>query len=581
MGEGPRRTLRFARDLLAGLARRKDAVPIDQLIQDLLDATGYEAILLCQPQGRRLAGNVRRLMELARPGAAGPLSLAEFLAEMREHVMDQSRYEQAAVVTEAEDVVRLMTIHKAKGLEFPVVVLPDLSAGRDARTSDLLHRPDMGLTYRAAEAIDDELGEAEAADKPLTYRLAAALEAEDLRKEDIRRLYVAATRAQDHLIFIGADWRDKEGRLRESGSHLRTMDKHLHLAECADGDGQLEYADAGHTYHAIVRKVPPPPATRSGASPSAGRRMLAAADSPDALCAAILAAAQIGGSKTPMPHPPPLLGPLPASVGTLDISVTALSEFDHCPMLYRWRYELCVPAAEKRDVPHFPQRKMGYVPLFLGGAELGTLLHRCMELLDFGRPQTAERLIHLAAGDLDLPPEVTREDLGRQFQPMLETFLRHPLGRRLAAAPARLTELEFLLAEGPLRLSGKIDLLWQDDLGAWHIVDYKSDRAEGADLTEYARRYELQMTAYALAASRHLAGGGKPPVADASLYFLRRGEVQAIAVTPANLRSASQRLAEVANRLVTSRRTGDFPSCRTPACEYCPFGDYCRAASPG
>jgi ATP-dependent helicase/nuclease subunit A len=645
LGEARQGRLAFACRLIGELHRRKDAVSIDRLLEQLLEETGYEAVLLSQFQGRRLAGNVRRLLELARPGAGGAISLADFLAQMGEHVLDESRYEQAAVVAEAENVVRLMTIHKAKGLEFPVVVLPDLSAGRRGIRDAILHRVDLGLTYRPADGLNaepdedgDEHGrengrEPEPGRGAISFLLAKGLENEELRKEDIRRLYVGATRAQDHLIFVGADWRDKEGVLRQKDSPLRTMADALDLAACADGAGRLPYEDGGQSYSAIVRKVAPQPPPRSSRPLPRGRQWLAEARSPDELAQPILA-------PPPQGPRPELLGPLPAGRAVLDVAVTALADFEHCPMLYRWRYELGVPSrfgppagpaqapgrrpprpgSEQTDSPPSPQRPdhisgAGSASLAgIGPAEMGTLLHRCMEILDFANPQPAESLVRIAAEELETPSDIRRDAIAQEFAPMLEKFLRHPLGRQVASAAERLPELEFLLQVGPVRLAGQIDLLWRDAAGAWHITDYKSDRVAGQDLAEYARRYELQMLAYAMAASKHLAqrgagrdvpvpncdghahapedGGtapaapGRPgpsPVADASLYFLRLGEVQVLPIESEGLQTAQDRLAEIATRLIAARRTGVFPRCRAASCRACLYGRYCQAVeeAPG
>jgi ATP-dependent helicase/nuclease subunit A len=587
IGAPRQQRLSFAMRLLGELHRRKDAVAIDRILEQLLEETAYEAVLLSQPQGRRLAGNVRRLTELARPGAAGAVSLADFLRQMGEHVLDESRYEQAAVVAEAEDVVRLMTIHKAKGLEFPVVVLPDLSAGRRAFSDALFYRPDLGLTLRPAEAIAESGGEGSVAGgdeepKPLSYLLARGLETEDLGKEDIRRLYVGATRAQDHLIFVGADWRGKDGEFKDSGSHLNVMGRHLDLAKCADGDGRLVYEDAGQTYHAVVRKVAPQPPPHAGRAQTPGQKLLSAAASAQEVADSLVARA-MHGSTAPVAAiegaVPELLGPLPASAASLDIAVTALADFAHCPMLYRWRYELRIPARAPA-----PRQAGGHSAGMsaIDPAELGTLLHRCMEMLAFERPQPAGDLVRASAEELQLPPEIGREAITREFGPLLDGLLRHPLSRQLAAAKGRLAELEFLLQEGPVRLSGKIDLLWQDDRGAWHILDYKSDRAEGKDLGAYSRRYELQMAAYALAASRYLAGGGSgvtPAVADATLFFLRRGEAHVMPMDPGNFQEAAGELARLASRLIAARRSGDFPRCRMPDCRHCSYGRYCEAVA--
>ncbi|MCK5558830.1 MAG: UvrD-helicase domain-containing protein, partial [Candidatus Hydrogenedentes bacterium] len=115
-------TLRFACELLRRLSGQKDAMGIEGLMRRLLSETGYEAVLLSRFQGRRMAGNVRMLLAQGR-AAAGEMSLANFLAQMNEQILNESRYEQAATAGESEDVVRLMTIHKAKGLEFPVVFI--------------------------------------------------------------------------------------------------------------------------------------------------------------------------------------------------------------------------------------------------------------------------------------------------------------------------------------------------------------------------------------------------------------------------------------------------------------------------
>jgi len=132
--------LQAAVGIIGRLHAIKDALAIDELLQRLLDASGYEATLLSRFQGRRMLSNVRQVAQRAATAAGDHLGLADFLSEMRRQVAKESRYEQAAVVGEREDVVRLMTIHKAKGLEFPVVVIPDLNAGRRGHGGKLLIR---------------------------------------------------------------------------------------------------------------------------------------------------------------------------------------------------------------------------------------------------------------------------------------------------------------------------------------------------------------------------------------------------------------------------------------------------------
>ncbi len=196
----------------------------------MLDATGYEAALGANRWGKRMLGNVRLLQEQARTATAGTLSLAQFVAQMDELVINESRYEQAAVAGEREDVVRLMTIHKAKGLEFPVVFVPDLNAGRRSARGNLLNRADWGLTLKLKPADEDggdsngeAGGDEESCDLPASYLAAKTAEDVDQAREDIRKYYVAATRHEDHLVLVGAAWRTRDTQFQSKGGFLRAL----------------------------------------------------------------------------------------------------------------------------------------------------------------------------------------------------------------------------------------------------------------------------------------------------------------------------------------------------------------------
>ncbi|MCD6364300.1 MAG: UvrD-helicase domain-containing protein, partial [Planctomycetes bacterium] len=164
--DSQRRDLALATSLLHRLNRNKDAAGVDSIIEQLLDASGYEATLLGQFQGRRMLGNVRMLLDRARAAAGQGASLSLFLEQMDRLVMAEARHEQAAVVGEEEDVVRVMTIHKAKGLEFPIVFLPDINAAIPPETPHLLMRRDWGLTWmdRGESGLEE--------DAPLSARIA-------------------------------------------------------------------------------------------------------------------------------------------------------------------------------------------------------------------------------------------------------------------------------------------------------------------------------------------------------------------------------------------------------------------------
>ena len=561
LGSDRAATLSFAVGLFADLHARKDALGVEGVLEALLEATAYPATLLAQASGRRMLGNVRMLLDQARGAAEEALALADFVTQISEQVLSQSRYEQAAVSNEADDVVRLLTIHRAKGLEFPVVVLPDLNAGRRGFRDALLHRRDWGVTYRLR---NDDTDDRRGAETPLAYRVAASLEDADQQAEDLRRLYVALTRHEDHLVLVGANYRTAKGDLRDASGPLGVIDSVLGLADAVDR-GRKSIPYAGGAYEAAVRTVaatPPSSGARGKVPP--GRKLLAACGSGADLAAAIARAAP---AKAPEP---PLIAPLPASVGRVELAVTALSEFARCPSLYRWRHELRVPP-EALPSPEAAPSVAVSPPASLDPATAGTVFHRCMEHLDFAHPQSAAALLQQALADMDLDETACADALAADLDAMLERFQSQPLWRELADAAELRRELDFVLHAPPATLRGQIDLLARAADGAWRIVDYKSDRVGPEGPATHAARYELQMHAYAAAAAKHL---GVAPT-DATLYFLRTGDVHRFEITPAVLESFHTRAGKLADELIVARRTGDVRRTPTAACEFCPYRLLC------
>lgn len=549
MAEATRRGCELVRTLHA----RKDAVGIDELIEQLLAQTGYHALLLSQFNGPRMAGNVQRLIDLARAASRDRMPLGGFLSQMSEQIIDESRYEQAAVAAEAQDVVRLMTVHKAKGLEFPVVVLPDLNAAhRDVR-SETLWRNDWGVTFKLPPPQDSD------APPPLSYRLAKMQEDQDLRQEDLRRLYVAMTRHEDHLVMIGADFRTEDGALRDRTSDIALLDSRLGVTAALGGVLNCGGCPVS-VYQAAARL---PRGTRP--QPSAGETLLASSRTPADLARGMLAAAPPTGEL-------PLLGPLPASIAQVELATTALGDFAWCPMYYRWQYELRVPVPWAGPHATPPAQALAEP---LDAAAMGTLLHRCMELLDFSHPQGAAALMAQAAVEMELGPAALAAATA-SLEAMLAAFAAGPLWPQLAAARQRRAELEFVSQMPGAILRGKIDLLYQDAAGRWHIVDYKSDRVGPEGLAAHAQRYDLQMQIYAEAASRYLRAAGEGEgVADITLYFLRTGDSHVQPVTAETIAQARDRVASLAAALTTARRAHSFARCQRDQCGFCMYHGYC------
>ncbi len=175
----------------------KDRLPIARLLGEVFADSGYDAAMLFEHLGDRKLANLWKLQEMARAfDRSGLFGLAEFIGRLGEMVSRQPREEQAATQPENADVVRLMTIHQAKGLEFPVVIVPDLAA----RTGGT-HQPVAHWDTRLGCVVRPPADEEPPPFPDFAARLWKAREAVEEWHEDLRTLYVACTRARDYLVL--------------------------------------------------------------------------------------------------------------------------------------------------------------------------------------------------------------------------------------------------------------------------------------------------------------------------------------------------------------------------------------------
>ena len=126
-----RQRAEFAAATLRDLRAMKDRLPVARLIQEAMQRTGYDAMLLAEFLGERKLANLHKLVEQARSfDRAGIFTLSDFIAQLSEFVARQPDEALAATQPELNDVVKLMSIHQSKGLEFPVVIVPDIGRPR-------------------------------------------------------------------------------------------------------------------------------------------------------------------------------------------------------------------------------------------------------------------------------------------------------------------------------------------------------------------------------------------------------------------------------------------------------------------
>ena len=175
--------------VLRAAHRRRNDVPVAETIGALLDSTRAHAGFVMRPGGEQALANVMQIAEMAGSyEAGGGLSFRGFVDQLEDEAIARQASE-APILEEGSDGVRIMTVHRAKGLEFPVVVLADPTCKLHRRSAGRFIDPARGL---CAQRI--------AGWSPLDLLDHEDEEVERDRQEGIRLAYVAATRARDLLV---------------------------------------------------------------------------------------------------------------------------------------------------------------------------------------------------------------------------------------------------------------------------------------------------------------------------------------------------------------------------------------------
>jgi ATP-dependent helicase/nuclease subunit A len=220
--------LSFARETLKELRALAGRSSPGQLVNAAVRATGYLATLMLLPNGERRVANLEKLLEQTH--RLSTLTLAEVVERIRDLRFREIREGEATI--EESGAVRLMTVHKSKGLEFPVVWIVDATYGGNPGKSMIATHSDLGF---AIDVRADEFDSRDDRPRAASFELLKIVEAQMDRAEKKRLLYVAATRARDHLIISGS-----LGRAKLAGEHWLGR---LAGAMQVDEAGRSPYAD--------------------------------------------------------------------------------------------------------------------------------------------------------------------------------------------------------------------------------------------------------------------------------------------------------------------------------------------------
>ena len=482
---------------LNGLRDRAPDTEPGELLRHIYDELDLMALCAAMPDGLLRCSNLRLMLELAKRfekgGFRGLHRFNEWLRKLAERGDDMAR-------GATGNAVQIMTVHKSKGLEFPVVFLCDTARrfNKNDSQSPVTVHPVLGL---GPKVVDIGRG----IEYPSLARIAIKLRADrELLSEEMRLLYVALTRARERLI-VSAAVKEPEAKLKKlmlmvsspmppevlmsAGSLSEWM---MYALLCDDGS-RLKLSIVGAGSDAAQEE-------EKSAEPSAGADPELVAELEKNLSFVY-----------------PFAGvSLPSKVTATELKGRQEDDGEAVSIAPKARRSFRSPDFLRDKKP-------------LSGAEKGTATHMLLQFIDYSKAQT-EQGVREELERLTASKHLSQRQAEAVDVPSVLRLFDSELGRRIMAADNMRREFRFSLlcpaesffegGEGEkVLLQGVVDCLIEEK-GELTVIDYKTDRVRGSELAERAKSYAGQLRAYAIAVGRIT---GKP-VKQCALYFLDSGE---------------------------------------------------------
>ncbi|MFC1693955.1 UvrD-helicase domain-containing protein [Candidatus Latescibacterota bacterium] len=510
------------RDILLRLLSLRDRMTIMELLEFALNKTGYTLTLLADPvRGEVSLAMLDLILESADKFELGGGTMREF-ARM---LSDQSLIsEKTPNIETKDDALTIITIHKAKGLEYKVVFLADITCQIQSDTKPLVINNKLGIGFskrdtsgKTVKSIVSRLHDAEKREKKLE------------RAESKRLFYVGCTRAKDSLIISGKSPK-KPDTMFEASNWMAW----LHTALGISPDGELLPGCPANLF--VYRRL-----SKTEINPSVSPVNIwknALKKTKNKVSAEYLALEKLvkpveSIKFTGMPE---------------HLSPTRIMDYAECPALYIYKHIYGLQAL----------LKVKYEGKY--GARYGSLAHSVLERWDFSATNDQSQLMEQVTGYS--VNAAWKEHLGNQ----LSSFTGTSLYKDIRTAEKISRELPFAFLHDDVLIRGTIDLLF----GSCHdltVVDYKTENIKADKVKMVSQRFRLQIGVYGLAVYRAYDTVPLRLV----IHYLAPGVSHEFLCTPDFLDEVSGEISGVIERM----SKGDFSPKRGERCEFCPYRDLC------
>ncbi len=489
-------------ELLTALRDRMSYATVADLIQEIYDRTGIDRVLTAMKNGVQRKANLDLLMELAREfdrtSYRGLHQFVHYIRGIREREEDMG---EANLLGSRDDVVRIMTIHKSKGLEFPVCILAGMgrSLSGGSRGGLLALSPSVGL---AAPVVDNERGTSES---NAFYRSILRMnQLEDLG-EELRVLYVAMTRAKEKLVLVGCA---KEDKVPCGTDYFQLIGAKSYFdwvlpAIRDNGLFRVSYVRPEELEREEIRRQ---------ADVIVDEVMLNNFDTTFTYDEEIKELLEFMEGYQEQEHEE-----LPTKLTVSEIKRRSMEEQAEAGLWAQdeeelWEHdtgEPWMPDEEEVPVPHFAGSESGE-PAELLGTGYGTVWHQVLAGLDFALV-SSEKDVENELRNMVESGKLRAEDRKLIRSGRLMRFLNSPLGAEVKQAQeaGRLYREQPFVIRAPacevlpdtksragVLVQGIIDAFFEAD-GGIVLLDYKTDRLEPGQEDVLRERYGTQMELYA------------------------------------------------------------------------------------
>lgn len=502
-----------AAERLRSLRQAAALMALPELFAQLWDELKPEFVLSQQENGPSKLANIKKLRRLAQQYCqTKQASLAEWLQNVKD--LRASSSKEPAATVQADDALQIMTIHNSKGLEFDLVILPQLDKSVHGDTASIKYLPgkegEQGLL--GIKVPDKEMQLQNSG----VYELAKARDSELEEEESRRLLYVAMTRAQKQLLMVGTVAEEKLPEAVIGLPAAKGWWQQLQAVYEVDWDKQESSC----------------PWVRL-------------------LCADVLSPAVVQhGEQQKLALEPLTLAPLPAyaACGRTCFTASALQTYLHCQRQYYYQQVLAVPELE--------QTVAGEQAHELPASVTGSIVHKALELYN---GYNAEAVFAIALEEFAPGAAAT------QAKSMFDAYIVSDLYKALPKKQKR--ELEFVQPlQQELAAEGVIDLLAFDEDDKMIIVDYKTGTPPEPD--EVKLGYAYQLALYKDAAEKLYPG---KRVVRAELHFLQNMSVWQLPLDKSYLQEAIELCDEISGK----GEEEDFACSCNESCAYCHYAYLC------